>query len=377
MAVSIGYGSSGHGDPRRGALDAARAARERLAGLRPDLALVFATGRHLDAAADTLTVVRDVLQPGALAGGGSPAVFAAGEQLAEQTSIVVWAARFWGGSAEVTYVPADGQFPGTPSVSGASAIMLFPDYYSFPVRRWLPALAAAARGVPILGGCVSARGAGGGTVLFANDHAVASGMVTVVLRGVDVVPVVAEGQVPVGPELVVSAADHNVVREIAGRPAMETLQAALDSLTPAERRLLTGGINLGLARPGRAPSWSTHKILSTDPDTGSITVGAVLAPGQALRLLANSAAFAAQEMRGRLELCRQALDAQPPAGMLLFTCTSRDAAFFGRPGYDAAVAGEIFRPELVSGFVSHGEIGPVGGGPRLLGLTTVAAVFPA
>lgn len=377
MAVQIGYGSSQRGDPRRGAFDAACGARKMLAGLRPDLALVFVTGRHLDAAAETLAAVRDVLDPRALAGGGSSAVFAAGEQLAGETSIVVWAARFEGGSAEVTYVSGYGEPSGSPSLSGASAVLLFPDYYSFPVGRWLPELAAAAPGVPILGGCISARAAGGGTVLFADDRAVSSGMVTVVLRGVEVLPVVAEGQVPIGPELVVSTVDRNVVHEIAGRPAMETLQAALDGLTPAERRLLNGGINLGLVRTGRSPSWATHKILSTDLDTGSIRVGAVLASGQVVRLLANSATFAAAEMRSKLELCREALDTQELAGMLLFTCTSRDAAFFGRPGYDAAVASETFRSKLVSGLVSHGEIGPVGGGPRLLGLTTVAAVFPA
>jgi small ligand-binding sensory domain FIST len=377
MAVHIGYGSSQHDDPRRGALDAARGARKQIAGLRPDLALVFVTGRHLDTAAETLAAVRDVLQPRALAGGGSSAVFAAGEQLAGETSIVVWAARFEGGNAEVTCLSGYGQSSGSPPLSGATAVLLFPDYYSFPVGRWLPELAAAAPGVPIFGGCISARAASGGTVLFADDSAVSSGMVTVVLRGVEVLPVVAEGQVPIGPELVVSAADRNMVHEIAGRPAMETLQAALDGLTSAERSLLNGGINLGLVRIGRSPSWSTHKILSTHSDTGSIRVGAVLASGQAVRLLANSATFAAAEMRSRLELCREALGAQEPAGMLLFTCTSRDAAFFGRPGYDAGVASEVFRPELVSGFVSHGEIGPVGGGPRLLGLTTVAAVFPA
>jgi small ligand-binding sensory domain FIST len=377
VAVHIGCGSSEQSDPRIGAFDAARAARKQLADLRPDLALVFVTGRHLDAAADTLKVVREVLQPRALAGGGSSAVFAAGNQLAENTSIVVWAASFEGGSAEVTYVPWYEQLPRPPSLSDASAVLLFPDYYSFPVRRWLPELVATGRGVPVLGGCVNARAASGGTVLFADDHAVASGMVTVVLRGVEVVPVVAEGQVPIGPELVISAADRNVVHEIAGRPAMEALQAALDSLTTGERSLLNGGINLGLVQMGRSPSWSTHKILSTDPDSGSITVGAVLPSGQGVRLLANSATFAAAQLRSRLELCRQALGAQEPAGILLFTCTSRDAAFFGSPGYDAAIASEVFRSELVSGFVSHGEIGPVGGGPRVLGLTTVAAVFPA
>jgi small ligand-binding sensory domain FIST len=376
MAVRIGCGSSQYGAPGHGAFDAACQARDQLAGLRPDLALVFATGRHLDSPAATLAVVRDVLRPRALAGGGAPAVFASGEQLAADTSIVVWAAHFDGGSAEVTYWSGYGQHSWPPSLSGASAVLLFPDFYSFPVRRWLPELAAAAPGVPVLGGCVAARTTSAGTVLFADHQAVSSGMVTVILRGVEVLPVVAEGQVPIGPELVVSSTDRHVVHEIAGRPAMETLQATLDGLTAAERGLLDGGFNLGLAGTGRSPSWTTHKILSTDPGTGSITVGAVLDPGQAVRLLANSAAFAAAEIHSRLELCRQALGEQEPAGLLLFTCTSRDAGFLGRPGYDAAVASETFRPEFVSGFVSQGEIGPAGGRPRLLGLAAVGAVFP-
>jgi small ligand-binding sensory domain FIST len=376
MTVEIGCGSSRHDDPGRGALEAARQARTLLGDLPPDLVLVFAAGRHLDVATDTLRVVRDVLRPRALAGGGSSGVFAAGEQVAAETAIVVWAARFEGGSAEVVHVSAD-VADSLPSVSGASAILLFPDHYSFPVRRWLPDLAAAAPGVPIMGGCVNARAAGGGAVMFADDRVVASGMVAVVLRGVEVLPAVAEGQVPIGPELVVSAADRHVVHAIGGRPAMEALQQALDALSADERRLLDGGINFGPVRRGHSPSWTTYKILDADPDTGSVTVGAALAPGQAVRLLANSAAYGAAEMRGRLELCQQALRGQDPAGILLFACTSRDAEFFGSSGFDAAVAAKLFRPGLVSGFVSYGEIGPVDGGPRLLGLTTVAAVFPS
>jgi small ligand-binding sensory domain FIST len=286
------------------------------------------------------------------------------------------AARFEDGSAEVTHVSGDAE-NSLASVTGASAVLLFPDHYSFPVRRWLPDLAAAAPGIPILGGCVNARAAGGSAVMFANDRVVFSGMVAVVLRGVEVLPAVAEGQVPIGPELVVSAANRHVVHAIEGRPAMEALQHALDALPGSERRLLDGGINFGLVRGSHSPSWTTYKILDANPDTGSVTVGASLAPGQAVRLLANSAAYGAAEIRSRLELCQQALRGQDPAGILLFACTSRDAEFFGSPGYDAGVASKLFRPGLVSGFVSYGEIGPVDGGPRLLGLTTVAAVFPA
>lgn len=377
MAVRIGIGSSQHNDPKRGAFQAACQARERAGGPEPDLAFVFVTGQHLDASVETLMVVREVLRPRRVVGGASSALFAMGEQLGGRTSIVVWAAHFGDGSAEVTYTPGYEQQSKLSSLSGASAVLLFAEYYSFPVRRWLPELAAAAPGIPILGGSIRERGAGGRTVLFADDRAVSSGLVTVVLRGVEVLPVVAEGQVPIGPELVVSAADRHVVREIAGQPAMEALQAALDGLTGDERSLLNGGVNLGLVQTGRSPSWSTYKILTTDLDTGSITVGAALEPGQRVRLLANSATFAAAEMGSRLELCREALNGSEPAGVLLFTCTSRDAAFFGRAGYDAAVASETFRPELVSGLVSHGEIGPVGGAPRVLGLSTVAAVFPA
>lgn len=377
MTVHIGCGSSQRQDPERGAFSAACHAREQLGSLRPDLVLVFATGGHLELPASVLTVVRDVLHPRALAGGGSSAVFAAGDQLPGETSIVVWAAHLGGGTAKVVHLPGHTEHARPPELAGASAVLLFPDHYSFPARQWLPELAAAAPGVPILGGCVNARGASGGAVMFSGDRVDFSGAVMVVLRDVEVLPAVAEGQVPIGPELVVSAADRNVVHAIAGHPAMETLQRTLDDLPSAERRLLDGGINLGMVRSGHSPSWSTYKILGIDLGTGSITVGASVGPGQAVRLLANSAAYGAAEIRSRLELCRQALPGQAPAGILLFTCTGRDAEFFGRPGYDAAVAGEVFHPSLVSGFVSYGEIGPIGGGPRMLDLTAVAAVFPA
>jgi small ligand-binding sensory domain FIST len=382
MTLVIGVGGSDRGNSRGGAFEAAHRAREQLGSAPADLALVFLAGGHLAAAADTLATVRDVLAPAAMAASGASAVLAGGTQLEGETAVAVLAAHLGGGSAEVVEPASDrlgGLHLDEVAVADASAVLVLADRRA-DASMWqrLPGVVGGLGGTPVLGGCASAHPPGDGKpALFAGGLPARTGLVAVVLRGVEVLPIVATGQVPVGPELVVSAADRHVVHEISGQPAMAALQEALDALTPAERRLLDGGINLGLVHDGQSATWSTRKILSTDADTGAIAVGSAVDPGQTVRLLANSRAEADRALRDGLDLCHEALGGQPPAGSVVFACTSRDANFFGRSGYDAALIAEAFPASPAAGFASQGEVGPIDGAPRALGLTTVVCVFPA
>ncbi|MBV9047044.1 MAG: FIST C-terminal domain-containing protein, partial [Solirubrobacterales bacterium] len=117
-------------------------------------------------------------------------------------------------------------------------------------------------------------------------------------------------------------------------------------------------------------------VMGADPESGRLTVGARVRPGQVIRLHARDARSADEDLRRALRLRVAALTDSGPAGALVFSCNGRGASMFGPCDHDAdAVEEELGAP--AAGFFAAGEIGPVGGRSFLHGFTATVAVFPA
>jgi len=385
MSVRVGAGLSTHPDPRVGAIEAATTAGAELAGERPDLAIVFASGAHLAAPEATLEGVAEALRPDQLAGCGAGGVLAAGREIEEGTAIAVWAATLGDGTATTFHATVeesdDGLAVGMPDLDGADAVVLLPDPNSFPTEPVLRHLAEAHPAVPVLGGLVSAATAEGASALFCDGEVVAGGAVGVRFDGVEVIPCVSQGAAPVGPEMTVTAAEGNFVHELAGRPALTALREALASLSDEERELVGQGLLVGIVIDGGKPSYErgdflVRPLIGADTDDGSLAIGATLAPGQVIRLHARDAASADRDLREALDLRVQALGGAAPAGALAFTCNGRGRMMFGSPNHDAAAMADVFAGAPVAGFFAAGEIGPVGGESFLHGFTATVAVLP-
>jgi small ligand-binding sensory domain FIST len=202
----------------------------------------------------------------------------------------------------------------------------------------------------------------------------------VVLRGVDVRPCVSQGARPIGPEMVITSCEGNVVQELASRPALMRLREAIGELEPQERALASGGLLLGIVIDPTRPEYErgdflVRGIIDVDQDTGSITVGEHVRMGQAVRLHVRDGVSADEDLRAVLEREVDTLDA-PPAGALVFTCNGRGRGMFGVADHDAAALEEVFAGAPAAGFFCAGEIGPVGPRNFLHGFTATVAVFP-
>jgi small ligand-binding sensory domain FIST len=387
VSVRIGCGLSESADARVGAIDAATAAREGLAGARADIALVFASGAHLAAPEATLEGVHEALAPAQLAGCGAGGVLASGREVEGGTAVAVWAAALGAGSAEAFHasaveVPGGMAVTGMPELDNSSAVVLLPDPYTFPTEAAIVGLHEIAPGVPVLGGIASARMPEGDCALLIGEEVMDSGAVGVRFEGVEVLPCVSQGAAPLGPELTVTAAEGNIVHELAGRPALETLRDVISGLGSREGGLVAGGLLLGIVVDGNKPEYQqgdflVRGLLGVDPETGSIAVGANVEPGQVVRLHARDAASADRDLHDALALRREALGGQPPAGALVFTCNGRGRGMFGTPDHDAGAIGSELAGAPAAGFFAAGEIGPVGGETFLHGFTATVAVFPA
>jgi small ligand-binding sensory domain FIST len=306
-------------------------------------------------------------------------VLAAGRELEGGSAVAVWAASFDGGGATPFHLEFDDGLEGMPELTDARAVIMLSDPYSFPTDAALAELSERAPAVPVLGGISSAITDGGGT-LFLGEEVFERGAVGVTLDRIEVLPCVSQGAAPFGPELTITAGEENLIHELAGRPALETVERVIGSLPPGERAQAAAGLLIGIVIDGGKPDYEqgdflVRGVLGADPDTGVVAVGAPVHIGQVVRLHARNAGSADQDLRRALQLRVEALAGRPPAGALVFSCNGRGRAMFGPCDHDAALVDDQLGGAPAAGFFAAGEIGPVGGRSFLHGFTATVAVF--
>ena len=358
-----------------------------------DLAVVFASGQHLGMAKWLLSEVHERLEPRALIGCGAGGTLAAGRELEESPSVVVWAASLPGAELETMHLTAERDAEGfrllglPESLAGADgdpatdeAVIVLCDPFSFPAEELLAALERSRPHVPVLGGLASASFAGG-AMLMRDGDVHTDGAVAIRLRGVEVLPCVSQGAGPVGPEMTITKAEANVIGELAGKPAMERLGEVIAALPERERELAASGVLIGLVIDENRPEYErgdflVRPIIGADRETGAIAIGEPVRVGQTVRLQVRDAASADEDLRQALRAQAQALGSDGAAGALLFTCNGRGSHMFEVPDHDASALEDALGAPS-AGFFCAGEIGPVGGRNFLHGFTATMAVFPA
>jgi small ligand-binding sensory domain FIST len=363
--------------------EAAARAALRLGGAPADLALVFAGADNLEHAEVGLEAVQDRLRPRALVGCGAQGVVADGREL-ENGGVVVWAATLPDAELETYHLDAIASsemlaVSGMPELEPADASIMLVDPYSFPAEPLLDQLAEDHPGLPVVGGLASAGGGPGMAVLMRDDELYDRGAVGVTLGGVDMRPCVSQGARPIGPEMAITAAEENVIHELASRPALDRLKTAITELDEFERALAAQGLLMGIVIDENRPEYErgdflVRGLLGADEGTGAITVGERVRVGQTVRMHVRDGASADEDLREALDRVVGELPG-PAAGALLFTCNGRGSHMFAAPNHDAAAVEHAFGSAPAGGFFCAGEIGPVGARNFVHGFTATLAVF--
>jgi small ligand-binding sensory domain FIST len=363
---------------------AARAALG-LGGAPCDVALVFAGQDNLAHAGLGLDAVRDRLHPGALAGCGAQGVVGTAREV-ETGGVVVWAASLGAGSAQAFHLEAmpagEGRLAitGMPDLVDDEALVMFVDPYTFPAEALLAEIARSSPGVPVVGGLAAADAAP--AALFHDNTVASMGAVGVVLSDVDVTCTVSQGASPIGPEMVVTACDGNVIEELASKPALDRLMDAIRAeLSADEQALATQGLLMGIVIDENQPEYErgdylVRALMAVDEQERTITIGERVRVGQTVRLHVRDAASADIDLRDALERAARGLD-RPAAGALMFTCNGRGSHMFGSAGHDAGALAREIGPAPAAGFFCAGEIGPVGARSFVHGFSTSVALFGA
>jgi small ligand-binding sensory domain FIST len=387
VSVVIGAGLSTHRDPLEAGVEASTAAARGLDGAAADLVVVFASGAHLGGLDAMLSGVHGTLRPRALVGCGAGGVLGGGRELESGTAIAVWAAAFGDGGTATPFhctapdTGADG-FDGLPELDAATGMIMLADPYTFPTEVALAEVAERAPTVPVLGGLSSARSPDGEAALFYGREVCDGGAVGVAFTGIEMFPCVSQGAAPIGREMTITGAEGNLIRELAGRPALKTIEQIVADCSPRERALVAQGVLIGIVVDSGQPEYEqgdflVRGVLGADPESGAVAVGATVREGQIVRLHARDARSADEDLCHALQLHRTAMSGRPPAGALVFSCNGRGRAMFGAADHDAATVQRELGGAPAAGFFAAGEIGPIGGRSFLHGFTATVAVFPA
>ena len=256
------------------------------------------------------------------------------------------------------------------------------DPYSFATEALLERLDELRPGMPVLGGLASASAAGSAS-LFRDGEVLDGGAVGCTVSSASMLPCVSQGAAPVGPEMTITAADGNVIEELASRPAIERLREALAGLEPREQELAASGLMLGIVIDENKPEYGRGDFL-VRPDHRRRRGGGERSrigragPGRPDGAHADPRRRVRRRgpARARCAAQTEALAPARPAGALLFTCNGRGSHMFEVPDHDAAAVEDALGAPA-GGFFCAGEIGPVGGRNFLHGFTATMAVFAA
>jgi small ligand-binding sensory domain FIST len=366
---------------------ALQAALEALDGRSADLAAVFVCGESEDAASAALHRVASASGAHAVVGCSASGVIGGGRGLEGVSAVAVWCAalpdvRLRSFGLEV--MPTDDGLAvigmPEPAADDVAAIVLA-DPWSFPVDGFVASSNETHRGLPVVGGMAAGARGRGSTRLLLDGKVIDRGAVGVMLSGaVHAYPLVSQGCRPIGPAMTVTAAEENVILELAGMAAVPKLREILAGLPPVEQAMATSGLQLGVARNEYVEDhgqgdFLVRGIAGADAVRDGLVIGDIVPVGHTVRFQVRDAEAADSDLREVLSDFRDNPLLGPVEGALLFSCNGRGASLFGSADHDPMVLREGLVDSGIAGFFAAGEIGPGGGQNFVHGFTASMLAF--
>lgn len=397
----------------------------------PDLMLLTVSPHHASRLADIERVIARRIAPMHIIAVAAEGVISSSVEIEAAPCIAAMACRLPGvsitpfSSADLPASLVDAEFDeraGTEDLAsiadvtgirpGHRCTVLFADPFSTPLDGLLRSLARARalcstsaeagsehRRGPIVGGLASASNRPGGNVMLIDGTITSTGCVGVSLAGnIKVDAIVSQGCKPFGSNHVITAAQGQFVRTLGGRPALDVLEEAVNTLSDQQRQGLSGGLLIGRVineykeRFGRA-DYLMRNVVGVIQKDRAIAVADRVRVGQTIRFHMRDAQTADEDLA--LLLDAQALHDRP-VGILLCTCNGRGTRLFPNQHHDAAAFQRAFRNPTPAetkakagspiglekhiplvGFFAAGEIGPVGDKVFLHAQTASALIFRA
>ncbi|MFO1022347.1 MAG: FIST N-terminal domain-containing protein [Planctomycetales bacterium] len=377
-------------DTMQAVSETCRGIERQLAGRIPDLLFVFASSHHGPNISRGLAEIRKLTQAKNILGCSGEFIAGTTEEGAEEIenrpALSLWAAALPGAMLTTFHAtfeaspegPISMGLPENESSAESRALFFLGDPYTTAIDSVLSHVADEFPATPLMGGMASGGRGPNENFLFLNDQVLRQGGVGVVIQGGPrILSVVSQGCRPVGPPLVVTRAERNVLLELGGKSPMEKFQEIYGTLPERDQALVREGVHLGLAMDEthgtlEAGDFLIANVMGADQETGALAITNLLRAGQTVRFHVRDAQTADEEL---IHLLQQRREAVPAAAALLFSCNGRGTRLFPVKNHDVKAIGQIFGDIPVAGFFAQGELGPVGRGNYIHGFTASIALF--
>ena len=181
-----------------------------------------------------------------------------------------------------------------------------------------------------------------------------------------------QGCSPIGPRHRVSAARHNVLMELDGRPALEVLREDIGpEMSGTSLPAVGGTIFAGLPIEGSdTGDYVVRNLVGIDPVHKFVAIGEAVRPGGQVLFCKRDRGTASDDLDRMLASIRTGLY-RPPRGALYFSCLGRGAALFGDDSQELRMIRDGLGDVPLVGFFCNGEISH----NRLYGYTGVLTLF--
>ncbi len=353
-------------------------------GTGADLAVLFCSPHHLEAVGEIASAVRALLSPTVLVGATGVAVVGGAREVEDDPAVALWAGRLAAPPRPVRVTAA--RTPSGVALGGLSAdtcgpgevLVLLADPFSLPIDDVVAMLGQLDPPVLVVGGAASAAQVPGGNRLVLDGEVASDGAVGVVLpAAVATALVVSQGCRPIGDPMIVTAADRNRLLGLAGRPALDRIEALARAADPDERTRLAEGLHLGIAVDEHRATFGrgdflVRNLIGVDRESGALVTTEQVPVGTTVQFQVRDADAADDDLRA---LLAEASAGGLADGALLFTCNGRGRRLFGEPDHDAEAVTEALRSDAVAGMFCAGEIGPVDDRSFVHGFTASIVLF--
>ncbi len=366
--------------------DLADAIRTQIGQASLDVGFVFFSAHHAEKSRLIATMIREELRIEVCLGCSGEGVIAGAEELETAPALTLWVASL--PLVHVTplrlsfsQVQDQVNMTGWPEPGAdASTFILLADPFTTPVHDVLSVMADRYPNGQAVGGLAGGGHGEGENRLILNEEAFEGGLVGVQLSGpLTVRTVISQGCRPIGERFMVTRSEHNLIYELSGKPALERLEDAFESLDSPQRRNAHRALHVGLVIDEHRSRFErgdflVRNLVGADQQAGAIAIGDIVQEGQTLQFHLRDAKSASEDLQVLLAADR-AKHQNQPLGALLFSCCGRGEGLFGQANHDSRVLQERMGRIPVAGFFAQGEIGPVGGRNFLHGYTASVAIF--
>lgn len=374
-------------DSAAAAQDIADLISARLEGSAVDLACLFFSPHHRTHARELSDLLERKLGPRIMIGCSGEGVIGGREELETGPAVALWSASLPGVELEpvrLTFHPEQDQLnlSGWPEAGAqGGSFLLFADPFTTPMQDVLAMLEHRYPGTAAVGGLAGGGQEAGENRLLLQQAVYDHGLVGVRLTGpVEIRPIISQGCRPIGERFVVTKAEHNLIHELGGTPALERLQAIVEALGPEDRRRAHRALHIGILIDEQRNRFErgdflVRNLVGADQDTGAVAIGDVVQEGQTVQFHLRDGQSATEDFNLLLAADRTHHPRNPPLGALLFSCCGRGRGLFGRLHHDAETVIQRLGSIPLAGFFAQGEIGPVGPHNYVHGYTASLAVF--